>query len=397
MSYSSSRLLLRLFHRRRHPILLSRHLLSSSSSFPPPDTPSTPAFIPSPRGLTRSESQFNSWVSRLSPGFTADDLASAVRAESDPDLALDLFRWASLRPGYRHSASSYHAALSAAIGSRRFSAAESLVDEVLAGACPPDLLLLNTCIRFCSSRKHLFSRAFDLYKKMQNSPSDCAPNLETYSMLLSAILKRLGKPPVSYVYLKAVRSLAKQMKMSGIIPDTYLLNLIIKAYSRCLEMDDALIVFREMPLYNSEPNDLTYGYLIKGLCEKGRTNRATELFQQMREKGFVPTGGVSMVLASSLAMESRFEEAIKVVFDMVENGKKPDVLTYRTLMEGLCREGRADEAFELLEELRKKRGGINQKVYDDLIEGLHWICQSDKGKNKEVCKGDGFDKSDSLD
>ncbi|XP_078157782.1 pentatricopeptide repeat-containing protein At3g25210, mitochondrial-like [Carex rostrata] len=365
-------------------------LLSSS-----PSTPSLDSALPYSRGSTHAEQNFDSWVSRLSPGFTSDDLAMAIRAEPDPDLALDLFRWASLRPRYNHSASSYHAALSTAISSRRFAVAESLVDEILAGACPPDLPLFNTSIRFCCSRRHLFSRAFDVYKKMRNSPPTCAPNLETYTMLLSAVIRRLGKPPICYIYLRSVRSLARELKSSGIIPDTFLLNLIIKAYCRCLEIDDALTVFREMPLYNCQPNDLTYGYLVKGLCEKGRVNRGMDMFCEMREKGHVPTGGVYNVLVSSIALESRFEDAIKVVFDMLENKRQPDLLTYRTLMEGLCREGRAEEAFELLEELRKRRGAMERQVYSDLLDGLHWICQPNKQQDAKV--KDSLNQSDSLD
>jgi pentatricopeptide repeat protein len=213
-------------------------------------------------------------------------------------------------------------------------------------------------------------------------------------MLLSAVVGRLGKPPICYVYLRSVRSLARELKSSGIIPDTFLVNLIIKAYSRCLEMDDALIVFSEMPLYNCEPNDLTYGYLVKGLCEKGWVNHGMDMFCEMRERGFFPTAGVYNVLVSSLALERRFEDAIKIVFDMLENKKRPDLLTYRTLMEELCREGRADEAFGLLDELRKRRGAMETRVYSDLLEGLHWICQPNNQQDGKV--KDGFDQSDSL-
>ncbi|XP_072952936.1 pentatricopeptide repeat-containing protein At3g25210, mitochondrial isoform X2 [Typha angustifolia] len=352
---------------------LSRHLCSSSTEQNP---------IPYLRGPTQLEKQFDSWVDRLKPGFSGDDLAAAVRSEPDPDLALDLFRWASLRPGYRHPPSAYLAALSAAVSSRRFAAAEALVDEILAGACPPDLPLLNAAARFCCSRRHLFSKAFDLFKKMQRrSNSDaggnCRPNLETYSMLLSAVLRRIGKPPVAHVYLHAVRSLARQMKAAGIVPDVFALNQIIKAYSRCLEMDDAIRVFKEMGLYCCEPNEFSYGYIVKGLCEKGRLNQAMDFFGEMRKKGLVPGATVYMAVISSLALESRFEEAIEVTFDMLGNGsgKGPDLLTYRTLLEGLCREGRAEKAFELLDELSKKRGNMDRRMYTDLLDGLHWICQ----------------------
>ncbi|KAG6471923.1 hypothetical protein ZIOFF_069376 [Zingiber officinale] len=71
-----------------------------------------------------------------------------------------------LRPGYRHDDPAYLAMLQVAIFNHRYSPAEILVDEILAGACPPDLPLFNTAIRFCCSRRPLFSHAFNLYKRM---------------------------------------------------------------------------------------------------------------------------------------------------------------------------------------------------------------------------------------
>nr|UPT49018.1 pentatricopeptide repeat protein AaPPR1336 [Agave angustifolia]UPT49909.1 pentatricopeptide repeat protein AaPPR1335 [Agave angustifolia] len=328
------------------------------------------------------ESQFQSWTSLLRPGFTPSDLELALRSQSDPDLALDLFRWSSLTPRFRHTPSTYLAVIDILVRSRRFSAAESLLHDVLSGACPPDLPLFNFLIKFCSSRRHLFSTAFDVYKKMLTSSSSssssnaCRPNLQTYTMLLTMLLRRFGKPPVSYIHLHAVRSLVRQMKASGTIPDAFVLNLIIKAFSRCLEMDEAVRVFREMGLYNCEPNEYTYGYIAKGMCEKGRVKDGMKFFKEMREKGLVPTSSVYMVVICSLVMERRFEEAMEVLEDMLGNRMKPDLLTYRTLLEGLCRDGRGEEAFELLEELgRRRKGAMDPRMYSDLLDGLHWLNQ----------------------
>ncbi|EHA8592559.1 pentatricopeptide repeat-containing protein, mitochondrial [Cocos nucifera] len=362
----------------------SRTLCSVRSSDDQNPSPinSNPDQNPNPSRRTRTplEKQFESWVERLRPGFTADDVETALRAQSDPDLALDLFRWTALQRGYRHTPSVYLAMLHIVVSGHRFSQAEALVDDILAGACSPDLALFNAAIHFCCSRRHLFSRAFDVFKKMQQRQRDasaaaCRPNLQTYSMLLSAVLRRFNKPPVSYVYLHAVRSLVRQMKASGVIPDTFAMNLIIKAYSRCLEMDEAIRVFKEMGLYGCEPNEFTYGYITKGLCEKGKIDQGMGFFKAMREKGLVPSSSVYMALISSLALERRFEEAIEVLFDMLANSMAPDILTYRTLLEGLCRERRTEEAFELLEELGRRRGAMDRRMYSDLLDGLHWLCQ----------------------
>ncbi|KAJ1258330.1 hypothetical protein BS78_10G067100 [Paspalum vaginatum] len=364
-------------HRRR--LLLHPRLLATSPSSPPPLPPDPDPTVPAPSPVrTPPDEQFAAWVTRLRPGFTASDLAAAISAEQDPDLALALFRWAALRPGFRHTPESYLAALAAASSGRRPAVAEALVHDVLAGACAPDLRLLNACLRFCCARRTLFPLAFDMFNKMRAMPAaaGCRPDVETYTLLLTAVVRRVRRPPASMVYLHAVRSLSRQMKASGVVPDTFLLNLIIKAYARCVEIEDALKVFREMPLYGCEPNEFTYGYIVKGMFQKGWTDKALVYLAEMSEKGFVPSGGVYMIGVSALALEWRFEESRRVLLDMLDCKRKPDMITYRTLLEEMCRAGRTEEAFEVLEELKgRKRGPLDQRMYSELLDGLHWIAQ----------------------
>ncbi|TVU12274.1 hypothetical protein EJB05_45909, partial [Eragrostis curvula] len=367
--------------------LLRRFTTSSSDSPPPPDPEPPAAWSPV---RAPPEEQFAAWVTRLRPGFTASDLAAAISTETDPDLALALFRWAALRPGFRHSPDSYLAAVTAASSGRRPAAAEALVHDVFAGACPPDLRLFNACLRFCCARRSLFPLAFDMFNKMRALPASagCRPDVETYTLLLTAVVRRVRRPPASMVYLHAVRSLSRQMKASGVVPDTFLLNLIIKAYARCLEIDDALKVFREMPLYGCEPNEFTYGYIVKAMFQKGRTDKGLVYFAEAREKGFVPSGGVYMIGVSALALEWRFEESRRVLLDMLDCKRKPDMITYRTLLEEMCRAGRTEEAFEVLEELKeRKRGALDQRMYSELLDGLHWISQPHRDNRPPHDKG----------
>ncbi|KAK3131793.1 hypothetical protein QOZ80_6AG0511570 [Eleusine coracana subsp. coracana] len=361
-------------HLLRLPLL--RRLTTSSSDSPPsPDSEPPAAWSPV---RAPPEDQFAAWVKRLRPGFTTSDLAAAISAETDPDLALALFRWAALRPGFRHAPDSYLAALTAASSGRRPAAAEALVHDIFAGACAPDLRLFNACLRFCCARRSLFPLAFDMFNKMRALPASarCRPDVETYTLLLTAVVRRVRRPPASMVYLHAVRSLSRQMKASGVVPDTFLLNLIIKAYARCLEIDDALKVFREMPLYGCEPDEFTYGYIIRAMFQKGRTDKGLVFFAEARKKGFVPSGGVYMIGVSALALEWRFEESRRLLLDMLDSKRKPDMITYRTLLEEMCRAGRTEEAFEVLEELKeRRRGALDQRMYSELLDGLHWISQ----------------------
>ncbi|XP_058771376.1 pentatricopeptide repeat-containing protein At3g25210, mitochondrial-like [Vicia villosa] len=351
----------------KSPLLHSTSLFSSSTTTTTIPTSQSPSKTP-------LEKQFETWVSHLKPGFTPSDVNHALTSQSDPDLALDIFRWTSQQRSYKHNHLTYLTIIKHLINSRRYQQAETLVEEVIAGACDPTLPLYNSIIRFCCGRKFLFNRAFDVYNKMLNS-QDCKPNLETYTLLFNSLLRRFNKLNVCYVYLHSVRSLTKQMKTSGVIPDTFVLNMIIKAYSKCLELDEAIRVFREMGLYACEPNGYSYSYIAKGLCEKGRVEQGFGFYKEMRVKCLVPSTSTYVIIVCSLALERRFEDAVEVMFDMLSNSRSPDHLTYKTVLEGLCREGRVDDAFELLDECKKRDVYMNEKMYKILFNDLRFVCR----------------------
>ena len=340
---------------------------NAESLIPPPQSPN-------PKTPTPLQMQFESWIHMLKPGFSPSDVVEALRSQSDPDLALDIFRWTGQQRGYRHNHVTYLVMIKISIFGNRYRHAETLIEEVISGACSASVPLYNTIIRFCCGRKFLFNRAFDVYKKMVNS-EDCKPSLETYTLLLNSLLRRFNNLNVCYIYLHTVRSLTKQMKVSGVIPDTFVLNMIIKAYSKCLEVDEAIRVFREMGLYGCQPNAYTYGYIAKGLCEKGRVSQGLGFYREMRSKDLVPSSSTYIILICSLSLERRFEDATKILFDMLGNSMSPDLLTYKTLLEGLCREGKGIDAYEQLEELRKKDALMGEKTYKTLAKGLHFLSQ----------------------
>ncbi|XP_071699356.1 pentatricopeptide repeat-containing protein At3g25210, mitochondrial [Rutidosis leptorrhynchoides] len=336
-----------------------------------PPTPSPPPPTSSFTPRTPLVKQFDTWLEKLKPGFTPYDVVEALRAQSDPDLAFDVFRWTGQQRGYKHNNTTYLTMIQIAVSGKRYHHAETLVEEILAGACTGSLPLYNSVIKFCCGRKFLFNRAFDVYKKMLNC-EDTKPNLETYKLLLDSLLRRFNNVNVCFVYLRGVKSLSKQMKAAGVVPDTFASNMIIKAHAKCHEIDRAISVFREMALYGNEPNLYTYCYLIHGLCEKGRVEEGLGFYKEMRGKGLVPKGSSFMILICSLAMEQRFDDSISVVRDMLRESMSPDLLTYKTLVEGLCREGRVDDAFDILEEFRKKDSFMNEKTYKSLLNGLHF-------------------------
>ncbi|KAM0026701.1 putative tetratricopeptide-like helical domain superfamily [Helianthus debilis subsp. tardiflorus] len=338
---------------------------STTTVRPPPHTSN-------PTTRTPLAKQFETCLQNLKPGFTQYDVVEALRSQPDPDLAFDIFRWTGQQRNYKHTSTTYLTILQITISNKRYQHSETLIEEILAGACTGTVPLYNSVIKFCCGRKVLFNRAFDVYKTMLNS-EDAKPDLETYKLLLDSLLRRFNNVNVCFVYLRGVKSMWKQMKAAGVVPDTFVMNMVMKAHAKCGEVDQAVRVFNEMGLYRNEANLYSYCYLIHGLCEKGRVDEGLGFYKEMRGKGLVPKGSSFMILICSLAMEGRFDEAMKVVYDMLGESMSPDLLTYKTVVEGLCREGRVDEAFDVVEEFRKKDSFMNEKTYKVLLNVLRYV------------------------
>ncbi|ERN07046.1 hypothetical protein AMTR_s00019p00035300 [Amborella trichopoda] len=124
----------------------------------------------------------------------------------------------------------------------QFKRIETIIAEVMFGACSPSPPLYNTIISYFCKRK-LLGETINAFKKVQRDPN-CKPTLQTYTMILNSMLQKFTKLNASCIYLHTVRSLMRHMKATVIVPDTFTLNLVINAYSKCLEMDEAIKVLR---------------------------------------------------------------------------------------------------------------------------------------------------------
>ncbi|KAG7610555.1 Pentatricopeptide repeat [Arabidopsis suecica] len=229
-----------------------------------------------------NESKFQETISKLPPRFTPEDLADAITLEEDPFLCFHLFNWASQQPRFTHENCSYHIAI------RKLGAAK-------AGK---------------------LIRAVNIFRHMVNSRNlECRPTMRTYHILFKALLGRGNNSFINHVYMETVRSLFRQMVDSGIEPDVFALNCLVK----------------------------------------GRTINARELLSEMKGKGFVPNGKSYNSLVNAFALSGEIDDAVKCLWEMIENGRVVDFISYRTLVDESCRKGKYDEATRLLEMLREKQ------------------------------------------
>ena len=182
--------------------------------------------------------------------------------------------------------------------------------------------------------------------------------------------------------MDTVRFLFRQMVSDGIEPDIFSLNSMVKGYVLSLHVNDALRVFHQMGVvYHCRPNACTYDYLIHGLCAQGRTDNARELCEEMKSKGFVPSGKSYNSLVNALALGGEVDEGLKFLWEMVEGRSSADFITYRTVLDEMCRRGSVGEAVKLLKEFRER----------DLVDGhayrkLLYVIEDDFGHSTELSR-----------
>ncbi|KAJ4958939.1 hypothetical protein NE237_026050 [Protea cynaroides] len=135
------------------------------------------------------------WIDKLKPGFTPTDVDDALCSQSDPDLALDIFRWTAQQRCYKHNHVTYHTMINIAVTGKRFGHAETLMDEMfedainilfdmLANSMSPDLLTHKTLLgELC--REGRGNEALELLEELKNK--DVLMGEKTYNNLLREV------------------------------------------------------------------------------------------------------------------------------------------------------------------------------------------------------------------
>ncbi|KAL2488659.1 Pentatricopeptide repeat-containing protein [Forsythia ovata] len=103
-----------------------------------------------------------------------------------------------------------------------------------------------------------------------------------------------------------------------------------------------------------EPDVVTYGTLIQGLCKAGRVEVASRLLRSIQMKGMVLTPQAYNHVIQALLKRKRTKEAMRLFREMEEKSDPPDAISYKIIFRGLCSTGGSigeavDFAFEMIE------------------------------------------------
>ncbi|XP_030542551.1 pentatricopeptide repeat-containing protein At2g37320 [Rhodamnia argentea] len=170
----------------------------------------------------------------------------------------------------------------------------------------------------------------ELYHSMRYSASK--PNDFTFTSLLSACTGSgaLGQG-------KSAHCQAIQMGFALYI---HVANSLISMYCKCGCMDDALLVFHELP----KRDLVSWNSMIAGYAQYGLAHEAIDLFQEMMLQKVKPDAITFLGVLSSCRHAGLVKQGQLYFDSMVDHGLIPDLDHYACVVDLLGRSGKLEEA-----------------------------------------------------
>lgn len=178
------------------------------------------------------------------------------------------------------------------------------------------------------------------------------------------------------------------MKSIGISPSVVTFNSILLLLLNRGRTNMAKSVFDEMlSTYGVTPDTITFNVLIRGFCKNSMVDEGFRFFKEMSRHECDPDVVTYNTLVDGLCRAGKVRIAHNVVKGMVKKSKdlNPDVVTYTTLVRGYCMKQQIDEALGVFEEMVNRGLKPNEITYNTLINGL---CEAKRiDKIKEIFEG----------
>ncbi|CAD6252207.1 unnamed protein product [Miscanthus lutarioriparius] len=268
--------------------------------------------------------------------------ASAGRA----DLALQFFRFAYRRGGFRPEGGTFALLVPALASRRMLNHARCLVlDTMPSFSVAPDEPTLAALIA-AYGRAAIPQEAVKLFRMM---PDLGVPRTALcYNAVLKAILCR-GREAMA-------RRIYNAMIADGVAPDVSTYNTLIWGFGLCKKMETAVRVFGDMKGHGVTPDVTTYNALLNAWVRAGDLESARKVFDEMAGERIQRNSVSYNVMIKGYVEGDRVDEAVALFAEMGEKGLRLSEKTFAALMPGLCDDqGRAAEARKAVDDMAERR------------------------------------------
>ncbi|KAF6204475.1 hypothetical protein GE061_002816 [Apolygus lucorum] len=154
---------------------------------------------------------------------------------------------------------------------------------------------------------------------------------------------------------------------------TFKYSRLIKKLIDKKKLKEALDVLDErMALERAYPDRYTYNLLISGCASQGYTKKAFQLFNQMKKRGIVVSGGTYTSLMNACANSpfpsDGLTRAIGLRELMKEKGHDPNERTYHAMIKAFGRCGDLEQAFSVVDEMLERKKLVSNFTYNFLLQ-----------------------------
>ncbi|KAL0728075.1 hypothetical protein Bca4012_024168 [Brassica carinata] len=350
-------------------------------------------------------------------------------SRNDWETAFTFFLWSGKQhQDYVRSVREYHSMISILGKMRKFDTAWTLIDEMRKFS--PSLVSSQTLLimirKYCAVRDvgkaintfHAYKRfklamgidefqsllsALCRYKNVQDAEHLIYCNKDTYpfdaksfNIVLNGWCNVIGSPRqaervwmemgnvgvehdvVSYSCmmscyskggnLSKVLRLFDRMKKECVEPDRKVYNAVVHALAKGGFVSEAMNLMKTMEEEKGmAPNVVTYNSLIKPLCKAKKTEEAKRVFDEMMERGILPT---IRTYHAFMRILRTGEEVFELLAKMRKMGCEPTVDTYIMLIRKFCRWRDFDNVSLFWDEMKEKGVGPDLSSYIVMIHGL---------------------------
>ncbi|KAK6797763.1 hypothetical protein RDI58_005465 [Solanum bulbocastanum] len=253
--------------------------------------------------------------------------------------------------------------------------ARNWLNEMIQKGCTPNVVTYTAIIHaYLKQRK--ISDANELFESMLMQ--GCIPNVVTFTALIDGYCKAGHLEKACQIYARMKGSLDTpevdlyfKVDLDGNKePNVVTFGAMVDGLCKAHKVKEAHNLLDVMLAEGCEPNHIVYDALIDGFCKVGKLDDAQEIFAKMSECGYSPSIYTYSSLIDRLFKDNRLDLAVKVLSKMLESSCPPNVVIYTEMVDGLCKVGKIDEAYKLMLMMEEKGCHPNVVTYTAMIDGF---------------------------
>jgi pentatricopeptide repeat protein len=238
-----------------------------------------------------------------------------------------------------------------------------VVDEMKTLGINPNRVTCSILLKDLKAKSQAndINRTMDLIQAM-TEPMD--------EVLLSSVVEacvRVGKPDL------LTKTLAQLQKCGDVVINgAHTFGSLIKAYGHARDVNGAFRCWKEMRTRHIKPTSITIGCMVEAVVSNGDPEGALELIQQMQEDVDTRDQVNAVIYCSVLkgfAHEKKMDRVWSVWEDMANKGVVPSITTYNALCDACARNGVMERVPQLLKDMKARKLVPNLITYGSVLKG----------------------------